>query len=53
MALLHVPQAKLLHQMAMGWTAALEYMLLGTRGLLRPRLVMPGAKRHHFLRPRC
>jgi hypothetical protein len=38
---------------AMEWIPALEYMLSGARGLLRPHLVVPGAKCHRFLRPQC
>jgi hypothetical protein len=53
MALLDVPQAKLLHEAAMGRILALEYMLSGTRGLLQPCPIMPDTKRHRILRPRC
>jgi hypothetical protein len=53
MALLCVPQAKLLCQAAMDRIPALEYMLSGMRGLLLPHLDVLGAKRHHFWRPQC
>jgi hypothetical protein len=41
----------LYQEVAMGWISALEYMLTSVHGLLRLRLVMPGAKYRHFLRP--
>jgi hypothetical protein len=43
MAFIHVSLVELLRQAEMGWVPALEYMLLGARGLLRPRPVVPGA----------
>jgi hypothetical protein len=43
MAFMRVPLVKLLRQAAMGWVLALEYMLLGTCGLLGPCSIMPGA----------
>jgi hypothetical protein len=39
-----VPLVELLYQTAMGWIPALEYMLLGTRGLLWPHPVTLGNK---------
>jgi hypothetical protein len=35
MTFMRVPLVRLLHQAAMGWIPALEYMLLDKRGLLR------------------
>jgi hypothetical protein len=43
MTFIHVSVVELLHQAAMGRIPALEYMLLGACGLLRPRPVVPGA----------
>jgi hypothetical protein len=51
MAFMRVSLVELLHQALMGRIPTLEYMLSGARGLLRPRLIMPGAKHHRFPRP--
>jgi hypothetical protein len=51
MVFMRVPLVELLWQATMGWIPALEYMMSGARGILRPRPIMPGAKCHHFSRP--
>jgi hypothetical protein len=53
MVFMRVSLTELLHHVAMGRIPALEYMLSGTRGLLRPCPVMPGAKCRRFPRLRC
>jgi hypothetical protein len=51
MVFMHVSLLEPLRQAAMGRIPALEYMLSGAYGLLRPRLVVPGATCCYFSRP--
>jgi hypothetical protein len=51
MVIMRVSMVELMCQMSMGWILALEYVLLGARGFLWPRLIVSGNKCHHFLRP--
>jgi hypothetical protein len=47
-----VPLVESLCQTVMGWILALEYLLSGACGLLRPRPIMSGNKCYRFLKPR-
>jgi hypothetical protein len=51
MAFMRVSLVEPLHQVAMGWILALEYMLSGAHGLLRPHPIMPGTMCRRFPRP--
>jgi hypothetical protein len=50
---MRVSLAKLLHQVVMGRILALEYMLLGGRGLLWPCHVLSSNKCYLLPRARC
>jgi hypothetical protein len=51
MTFMCVSLVELLRRAAMGRIPALEHMLSSVCGLLRPHLIVPGAKCRHFLRP--
>jgi hypothetical protein len=51
MTFMRVSLVEPLRQAAMGRISVLEYMLLGARGLLRPRPIVPGTKCYRFPRP--
>jgi hypothetical protein len=50
MAFMCVSLIEHLCQVMMGWIPALEYILLGARGLLWPHLIVPDVKCHRFPR---
>jgi hypothetical protein len=53
MTFMRVSLVELLCQSVMALILALEYMLLGTHGLLWPCPIVPGAMCRRFLRPQC